>query len=321
MIGRPVLRALPVLLSVPLLLAGPFRAGRAADAPLPTFPQDVQGTWSVLLGVPAKTVGIADDDTGLIGGTVTLEAEKLVLRAPGGPGETVLTAECRRLAGPLLDEQQKPKPGTEAEATLSGKLAGKRRLTWVLSSQGLLHVKVLTADAVERSRYLSGAWGPGKDTLYLVLRRRPVPTRSKPDAVADAARLRGPWTAVAHYDDAFLKNPGLTGKRTLVFGPERIDEQDDKGQPARPPVGFWGPYRVAAPAGPFGGIDLQLESWAGGGAGLMGRTLGLYAFHGDDLLYLVYTETDRRPEEKRTRSEHFRSDGDQNLFILERAAK
>jgi hypothetical protein len=53
----------------------------------------------------------------------------------------------------------------------------------------------------------------------------------------------------------------------------------------------------------------------------MGRTPSLYAFYGDDLLYIAYNETDKRPEDKRTRCPRLRSDGDHNLFILERAKK
>jgi lipocalin len=59
----------------------------------------------------------------------------------------------------------------------------------------------------------SGAAGP--DTLYLVLCRQAVPPRSTHDLAADSKRILGNWIAVAHHDDAFLKEPRLTDKRQL----------------------------------------------------------------------------------------------------------
>ncbi|MBL8796462.1 MAG: hypothetical protein JNM56_21360 [Planctomycetia bacterium] len=290
----------------------------AAEPPA-TFDKDLQGEWHVLLGLPATRLGIDDEDTGLIGVQVNITADRFTVQGPGDRGGKLLTVDCAPLAGPFVDENKKPKPGKEAAAKLSGKLSGARRICWVTSAQGLLHVKILTEEPAPRSRYLSSAWGPGTDTLYLVLRRQPVPARSQPDTAVDARRILGQWTAVAHYDDAFLKEPGLSGKRSLSFTGQRVHELDDKGENRKGPVGFWGPYRIVEPAGPFGALDLQLESWAGGGAGLMGRTPSLYAFHGDNLLFIAYNETDRRPEDKRTRCQRLRSDGDHNLFILERA--
>ena len=285
----------------------------AADA---TFSEDMQGDWHVLLGLSAAQLGIEDEDTGLIGAKVKIEADRLTLLSPGGKPQALLTADCKLFAEQRVDEKKRPVPGREAAAALSGKVTGERRLIWATSVMGLMHVKVLTSEPTERGRYQSDAWGPGPDTLYLVLRRQAVPPRLTHDAAADSKRILGQWTAVAHYDDAFLKEPRLTDKRTFSIAAERINELDDKGQPRRPPVGFWGSYRIAEPVGPLGAIDLQLESWAGGGAGLMGRTPSLYAFHGDDLLYIAYNETDNRPEDKRTRCERLCSDGNHNLFIL-----
>jgi hypothetical protein len=290
----------------------------------PTFPKEMQGGWHVMLGVPATTLGIKDEDTGLIGGRVKLEADRLTLESPGEKSETLLTVDCKLLAEQRVDEKNRPLPGREAEAKLSGKVTGHRRLLWASSATGLLHVKILTSDPPKttgsfKGFYLSNQFGGGPETLYLVLRRQAVPARVKHDKAADAKRFLGEWTAVAHYDDAFLKEPGLSGKRTFSVTAERIVELDAKGQPRRPPVGFWGTYKIAEPVGPLGAIDLELESWAGGGAGLMGRTPSLYTFHGDDLLYIAYNETDKRPEDKRTRCERLRSDGNHNLFILERA--
>jgi hypothetical protein len=300
------------------ILAFAFALNTSLAAAEPTFPKDVQGQWHVLLGLPATQFGSEDEDTGLIGGQVTIEADRLMLDGPGAKPQKLLTADCKLLAEQRVDEKQRPVPGREAEAALSGKLTGARRLIWATSVMGLMHVKVLTSDPIDKGRYRSDAWGSGPDTLYLVLRRQPVPPRSTHDAVADSKRILGDWIAVAHYDDAFLKEPRLTDKRTFSITAERINELDDKGQPRRPPVGFWGTYRIAEPAGPLGAIDLHLESWAGGGAGLMGRTPSLYAFHGNDLLYIAYNETDKRPEDKRTRCERLRSDGNHNLFILVR---
>jgi hypothetical protein len=290
----------------------------------PTFPKETQGDWHVLLGVPATSLGVKDEDTGLIGGRVKIEADRLTLVSPGEKSETLLTADCTALAEQRVDEKKRPLPGREADAKLTGKVTGDRRLLWASSSTELLHVKILTSDPPKttgsfKGFYLSNQFGGDPATLYLVLRRKAVPEREKHDKSADAKRFLGEWTAVAHYDDAFLKEPGLSGKRKLSITAERIDELDDKGQPRRPPVGFWGTYKIAEPVGPLGAIDLELESWAGGGAGLMGRTPSLYAFHGDDLLYIAYNETDKRPEDKRTRCERLRSDGNHNLFILERA--
>ncbi len=299
-----------------LALTVAFSGSNAAAEP--TFPKDLQGEWHVLLGVPATHLGIEDEDAGLIGRQVTIEADRLTLKSPGEQAQALLTADCKLLAEQRVDEKRRPRPGREAEVALSGKVTGSRRLIWATSSQGLMHVKILTSEPTERGRYQSDAWGPGTDTLYLALRRQPVPPQSKHDAAADAKRIVGEWTAVAHYDDAFLKEPGLSGIRTFSITAERINELDDKGQPRRPPVGFWGTYRIAEPVNSLGAIDLQLESWAGGGAGLMGRTPSLYAFFGDDLLYIAYNETDRRPEDKRTRCERLRSDGNHNLFILVR---
>lgn len=315
--------AFPILHSIFLpfiFLPCPF--GGAEEPRKPTFAAEVQGDWYVLLGSPTTQLGIEDQDAGLIGATLKIAADRLTLHvaAFARPRATDhALASVATKAEPLLAADCKALPGHEAEATLSGKLSGTRRIMWAVSSCGQLHIKLLTSDPVPRSRYLSNAWGDGPDTLYLALRRQPIPPRSPADAAADAKRILGTWTTAAHYDDAFLKDPGLQGKRTFSIVADRINELDDKGLPRRPPVGFWGPYRIAAPAGSLGGIDLQLESWAGGGAGLMGRTPSLYAFHGDDLLYLAYNETDRRPEEQRTRCERLRSDGNHNLFILERA--
>jgi hypothetical protein len=289
-----------------------------AAAGEPTFPQDAVGEWHVLLGVPATHVGIADEDTGLIGGRVTIEADRLTLLPPGDRKEPLLTADCKLLPQQRVDEKNRPRPGREAEATLSGALQDARRLVWATSVQGVMHVKILATPPSAGSRYESDQWGPGADTLYLVLRRQPVPPLSKHDAAADRKRIVGKWTALAHYDDAFLKNPRLHEKRTFAISAERIDELNAKGELVAPPVGFWGGYKIAEPAHPFGEIEVQLESWAGGGAGLMGRTPSLYAFYGDDLLSIAYNETDRRPEEKRTRCEKLRSDGNHNLFILAR---
>jgi hypothetical protein len=206
---------------------------------------------------------------------------------------------------------------------LSGKVTGERRLIWAESQTGILHVKIQTSEpkttGAYKGIYLSNSFGGGPEALYLALRRQAVPAAVKHDKADDAKRLLGEWTAVAHYDDAALKEPGLTDKRTFSIAADRINELDDKGKLRRPPIGFWGTYRLADPVGPLGAIDLQLESWAGGGAGLMGRTPSLYAFYGDDLLYIAYNETDKRPEDKRTRCPRLRSDGDHNLFILERA--
>jgi hypothetical protein len=293
--------------------------GPSVAAAEPTFPQDAHGEWHVLLGVPATHIGIADEDTGLIGGRVTIEADRLTLLPPGDRPQPLLTADCKLLPEQRVDEKNRPRPGREAAAVLSGVLKDARRLVWATSVQGVMHVKILaTQPSAERSRYESDQWGPGADTLYLVLRRQPLPPLSKHDAAADRKRIVGKWTALAHYDDAFLKNPRLHDKRTFAISAERIDELNGKGELVSPPVGFWGGYKIAEPAHPFGEIEVQLESWAGGGAGLMGRTPSLYAFYGDDLLYIAYNETDRRPEEKRTRCEKLRSDGNHNLFILAR---
>jgi hypothetical protein len=208
---------------------------------------------------------------------------------------------------------------------LSGKVTGEWRLIWAESKTGILHIKILTSEPKTiggyKGIYLSNSFGGGPETLYLALRRQAVPAAVKHGKADDAKRLLGEWTAVAHYDDAALKEPGLTDKRTFSITAERINELDDKGKLRRPPIGFWGTYQIAEPVGPLGAIDLQLESWAGGGAGLMGRTPSLYAFYGDDLLYIAYNETDKRPEDKRTRCPRLRSDGDHNLFILERTKK
>jgi hypothetical protein len=296
-----------------------FACGIASVAAAePTFPQDALGEWHVLLGVPATHVGIADEDTGLIGGRVTIEADRLTLLPPGDRPQPLLTAECKLLPQQRVDDKNRPRPGREAEAALSGALKDARRLIWATSVQGVMHVKILATAPIARNFYESDQWGGCADTLYLVLRRQPVPPLSKHDAAADAKRIVGKWTAVAHYDDAFLKNPRLHEKRTFAISAERIDEVNAKGELVPPPVGFWGGYKIGEPAHPFGDIELQLESWAGGGAGLMGRTPSLFAFYGDDLLYIAYNETDRRPEEKRTRCEKLRSDGTHNLFILER---
>ncbi len=306
-----------------LTLAAAIHAS-AAMAAEPAFPKETHGDWHILLGVPASNLGMKDEDTGLIGGKVKIEADRLTLDLPGEKPETLLTAECQLLPEQRVDEKQRPLPGKEAAARLSGKVTGDRRLLWATSDAGHLHVKILTSDPPKttgpfKGFYLSNQFGGGPEALYLVLRRQAVPARSKPDKAADARRILGGWTAVAHYDDAFLKNPGLTGKRTFSITAERINELDAKGQLVRPPVGFWGTYQVAEPVGSLGAIDLQLESWAGGGAGLMGRTPSLLAFYGDNLLYIAYNETDRRTEDKRTRCERLRSDGNHNLFILERS--
>ena len=300
------------------ILAFAFAFNTSLAAAEPTFPKDVLGQWHVLLGLPATQLGSEDEDTGLIGGQVTIEADRLTLEGPGAKPQKLLTADCKLLAEQRVDEKKRPVPGREAEAALSGKLTGARRLIWATSVMGLMHVKILTAEPTERGRYHSNAWGSGPDTLYLVLRRQVVPPQLKHDAATDAKRILGEWTAVAHYDDAFLKEPRLADKRTFSITADRINELDVKGQPRRPPVGFWGTYRIAEPVNSLGAIDLQLESWAGGGAGLMGRTPSLYAFYGDDLLYIAYNETDRRPEDKRTRCDALRSDGNHNLFILVR---
>jgi len=295
----------------------------ATVAAEPTFPKETQGDWHVLLGVPASNLGIKDEDTGLIGGKVKIDADRLTLESPGGTSELLLTADCKLLNDQRVDEKKRPLPGREADAKLSGKVTGDRRLLWAASEAGLLHVKILTSDPPKttgpfKGFYLSNQFGGGPETLYLVLRRQAVPARSKHEKAADAKRILGDWKAVAHYDDAFLKGPGLAGKRTFSITAERINELDAKGQFVRPPVGFWGTYQIAEPVGALGAIDLQLESWAGGGAGLMGRTPSLLAFYGDDLLYIAYNETDRRTEDKRTRCERLRSDGNHNLFILVR---
>lgn len=298
----------------------------AVAAAEPTFPNDAQGEWHVLLGVPAKQLAIEDDDSGLIGARVRIEAERLTLMSPGEKSETLLDVATKLLAEQRVDEKKRPLPGREADARLSGKVTGDRRLLWATSLTGLLHVKIMTAEPPKatgtyKGMYLSNNFGGGSETLYLVLRRQAVPPRVKHDQAADTKRILGEWTAVAHYDDGTLKWPGLSDKRSFSITAERINELDDKGQLRRPPIGFWGPYKIAEPVGPLGAIDLQLESWAGGGAGLMGRTPSLYAFHGEDLLYIAYNETDKRPEDKRTRCERLHSDGSHNLFILERATK
>lgn len=307
-----------------LTLAAAIHAS-AAMAAEPTFPKETHGDWHVLLGVPASNLGIQDEDTGLIGGKVKIEGDRLTLDSPGEKSEALLTAECQLLPEQRVDEKKRPLPGKEATTRLSGRVTGDRRLLWATSAAGHLHVKILTSDPPKtkgfRGFYLSNQFGGDSEALYLVLRRQAVPPRSKPDKAADARRILGDWTAVAHYDDAFLKNPGLTEKRTFSITAERINELDAKGWLLRPPVGFWGTYQIAEPVGPLGAIDLQLESWAGGGAGLMGRTPSLLAFYGDNLLYIAYNETDRRTEDKRTRCERLRSDGNHNLFILERSTK
>jgi hypothetical protein len=311
-------------LSVVLMLAFAASASVAVAAE-PTFPKETQGDWHVLLGVPASQLGIKDEDTGLIGGKVKIEADRLTLASPGEKSEPLLVADCKVLAEQRVDEKKRPLPGREAEAKLSGKVTGERRLIWAESQTGILHVKIQTSEpkitGTYKGIYLSNSFGGGPETLYLALRRQAVPAPVKHGKADDAKRILGEWTAVAHYDDAALKEPGLTDKRTFSITAERINELDDKGKLRRPPIGFWGTYQIAEPVGPLGAIDLQLESWAGGGAGLMGRTPSLYAFYGDDLLYIAYNETDKRPEDKRTRCPRLRSDGDHNLFILERTKK
>ena len=312
-------------LSVSLTLALAVGAS-VAGAAEPTFPKEKQGDWHVLLGVPASHVGIKDEDTGLIGGKVKIEGDRLTLASPGEKSEPLLVADCKVLAEQRVDEKKRPLPGREAEAKLSGKVTGERRLIWAESQTGILHVKILTSEPKIRGTYkgvyLSNAFGGGPETLYLALRRQAVPAQVKHGKADDAKRLLGEWTAVAHYDDAALKEPGLTGKRTFSITAERINELDDKGKLRRPPIGFWGTYRFADPVGPLGAIDLQLESWAGGGDGLMGRAPSLYAFYGDDLLYIAYCEQPRKgPEDKRPRAPGLRSDGSHNLFILERTKK
>ena len=287
-----------------LCFAGLVNAG---DAP-PAFTPEIQGTWH-LLTAHSNNTSLAETTPALWGTTITLTDRQFTWNNPADAKTPWLAGDYQRVPPPEpADPKKKPDPN-ELIGLVSGSLCpapgASLPARWRVTDYGALLLLVQReAFTGNRNGNYSGA---AKADVISLLRRDPVPAIQPADLAKDALRMVGDWSVLGEFDDANSARTRPGGH--VVFTAETVEKLgpgSGKGMQGS------GSYKLLPPDAKYGRIDI-IENREG-------RSPGLYAFCGDDLLYLVYPEDqgDRVTPDQRKAVVPLQSDGNRNLWVLQR---
>ena len=275
---------------------------QAGEVP-PAFPPEIQGTWHLLIA-QSGYVGLAEATPAMWGTTVTFTDRQFTWNNPADGKSPWLAGDYQRAPEP---EKPDPKPKlfpNELIGAVSGSLCPNPgaglSARWRLTDYGTLLVVFQREDP---SKFRSATYQ--QDVLF-ALRRDPVPAIQPADPAKDPTRIVGDWAVLCELDDASSTRTRVGGH--VVFTAEKLDKLNGIGKPLQGS----GSYKLFPPDAKYGRIDL-IENREG-------RSPGLYAFCGDDLLYVVYPEDqgDRVPPDQRKAVVPLQSDGNRNLWVLQR---
>jgi hypothetical protein len=283
----------------------------AAD---PAFTQEAHGDWYVL-AAHQNNKNIAAGKR--IGSRLAVAADGAVWHDPEKADAPLVSAKCARAA---VDPARKQADPNELTSTVSGSLCPKQNAKlaarWRITDNDVL---LLLVEVAEYKGNRNGAYsGATPADVLLICQRKPVPAALKPDPAADAKRFVGKWAVLGELDDANSARTRPQGNVEFTatdFFKHATYKPDAKIRP-----NMTGTWKLVEPQGERGRIDLVFKS---GIEGNQGRSPSLYTFHGDDLLMIVYPEGGWAKEavekqELRQPPSHFGSDGNRNMWILQR---
>lgn len=280
--------------------------GADAVSGAPPFVAGIQGDWHVLT-VHSGNQNLALDTPTMHGSRLVLTADSVLWADPQAADAPWLRASCERVPPPA---EGKADPN-ELRSTVTGSLVPVQDAItasrWKLTDYGVLLLLVQRAVFTgNRNGIYSGA---AQADVILSLRRDSVPPFQAPAPAADRQAFPGTWSVLTEMDDANSARTRAGGH--VVITPERIDKFLGGARPTKTQGS--GSYAILDEAtGGFGRFDLHEDA--------EGRSPSLYAFCGPDLLYIVYPESqgNKVPPEQRQPPPAFRSDGNCNLWILQR---
>ncbi|GDY13711.1 hypothetical protein LBMAG53_25890 [Planctomycetota bacterium] len=288
-----------------LLLLSFTNLVRAGDAP-PAFTPEIQGTWHLLIA-QSGFVGLAEATPAMWGTKVTFTDRQFTWNNPADGKSPWLAGDYQRAPEP---EKPDPKPKlfpNELIGAVSGSLCPNPgaglSAKWRLTDYGTLLVVFQREDP---SKFRSATYQ--QDVLF-ALRREPVPAIQPADPAKDPSRIVGDWSVLCELDDANSTRTRPGGH--VVFSADQVEKLGGGNTKSKPIQGSGG-YKLLPPEAKYGRIDL-IENREG-------RSPGLYAFCGDDLLYVVYPEDqdNRIPPDQRKAVVPLQSDGNRNLWVLHR---
>lgn len=289
-------------------------SGLHVCADVPSFTKEAQGDWYVLAAHQNNKNIAAGKDTG---SRVSITADRIVWRNSEKPDLPLLDAMCQR-AKVVDTPKTKPDPN-ELTSTVRGSLCPKQdaklSARWQITpDNGVLLALVQVA---EFKGYRNGTFsGAAPADVLLICQRKPLPAMLPPDPVKDSKRLIGKWAVLGELDDANCARTRPQGNVEFTTG--EFFKRGSLAATAKP--GQQGTWKLLSPQGERGRLDLIFKT----GIELnQGRSPGLYAFYGDDLLMIVYPEGGWakdavEKQELRTPPSHFGSDGSRNMWILRR---
>jgi hypothetical protein len=249
-------------------------------------------------------------------GVLCLTNSHLTWHDPETSDVPLVSASCVRAAADA--DPKKPVDPNELTSTVQGSLCPKQDATlaarWRITDTGTLLALIEVAEFKgNRNGTYSGA---NPADVLLICQRKPIPAALKPDPQGDARRLVGSWMVLAEMDDANAARTRPQGNvefTTLAF--VKRGAYDPKARAA-----MEGTWKLLPPQGERGRIDLLFGS---GIEGNQGRSPSLYLFYGDNLLMIVYPEGGWakdavEKQDLRQPPTHFGSDGNRNMWILQR---
>lgn len=284
-----------------------------AGAVEPAFPPELAGTWHVLVAQRGNK-NLCDVHAQRQLSTVSISAERATWNAVTSGEGPYLDLACTPAPPPAValvskdGSPPRPYPTHELAAVATGSEAANDGQTRFArshhTSDGLLMLMVQLGDVSwPTPGHMLGYHGSAQNTLLLILRREPLAPALVPDPAADAQRLVGNWTLAMVLDDSNTKGWWHSRTQRVAFDAEQVSGWKET-------VGRWS---LHPPVGQRGAIDLEISLVD------IGRCPGLYTFHGEDLLLIVYPESGfgrgQQPAE-RVRITDFGSDGNRNMLIL-----
>jgi hypothetical protein len=301
-----------VLLILSLVLAAPV----AAQEVKRSFAKEAQGDWYVLAAHQNNKNITAEKGTG---SKITITADGVVWPNPEKADAPLLSTKCVR--APASTDPKKPSDPNELISTVTGSLCPKQdaklAARWKITPDN--DVLLLLVEVAEYKGNRNGTYsGAAPSDVIFVCQRKPLPTATKPDPVADAKRFVGTWAVLGELDDANCArtrpqgNVVFTATDFLKRGSYKADAKSAGGE---------GTWKLLPPVETRGRIDFDFKS----GIEFVGRSPSLYTFYGDDLLMVVYPEAAqgeafKNPDLRRPPT-HFGSDGDRNMWILRRVTE
>ncbi len=306
--------ALAVLLGAVCLT---HSAPLAAEDAKPAFATEALGDWYVLAAHQINKNITVDKGTG---SKINITADSMVWNDPERTDSPLVRAKCVR-AAPSSDPK-KPSDPNELVSTVAGSLCPKQdaqlAARWRITTDN--DVLLLLVEVAEYKGNRNGTYsGAAPSDVIFICQRKPLPAALKPDPVADAKRFVGKWAVLGELDDA---NCARTRPQGNVEFTATDFMKRGSYKPDAKPAGGEGAWKLLPPRGTRGRIDMEFKS----GIEFQGRAPGLYTFHGDDLLMVVYPESGLRGDavknpDLRQPPPHFGSDGDRNMWILRRVTE